>query len=456
MKQLFLALVLAVVAAGCGGGGAGGGGSVSPPAGSVVLPAPSVTGVGTLDVSARTSNQGHGVDPRETWESSHDFLGSLEPATGSRSIAGLEYTSVGQKDGITYGQAKAGPTDTLDVDVIGEHWSRLPHGLRAILERGGKVWSYRLLRAPGGQDRITLSTDWARNRCPSANTACGGPGSLALKESRWVKNGSLVTDSDTWYANPTHAAFRQAGITVEKDQAYFAGHEMGHVLGLSHDGAPGGSPVGPLSPHRLMGKGLNGHEIVVPHESELADLARKGYTLAGDYPDGSPAKPFETYSYAAWGEWAEWGVKVVRELSFTESSPPSDSLVFGAVAEGARSTEPLADGVYTWTGALLAVDTRTAEPVRGDARIELSGSAGTIRFGGLKRVEDTRGPGVSLTGWREASLEYGVQIDPDRMGFTDDGGATVVGAFYGPSHAEAAGTLNDQVNRIMGAFGAKR
>ena len=456
-KKLFAALALAFVAGGCGGGGGGGPvGSALPPAGPVLLPAPSVAGVGTLDVSARTSNQGHGIDPRETWESSSDFLGSLEPASGSRSIAGLEYTAVRQKDGITYGQAKAGPTDNLDVDFIGDHWHQLPHDLRAVLERGGKVWSYRLFRAPGSADRIRVSTDWTRNRCPSANTACGGSGLLALKESRWIKNGSLVTDLDTWYRNPTHAAYRQAGITVEKDQAYFAAHETGHVLGLRHDGEPGGSPVGPLSPHRLMGKGLNGHEVVAPHESELADLASMGYVRAGDYPDGSSEKPFETYGYAAWGEWAEWGVKVVRELRFSESSPPADSLRFGAVAEGARSTKPLGDGVYVWTGSLLAVDTGTAEPVRGDVRIELSGPGGAIRFDGLKRVEDVRGPGVSLTDWRESSLEYGIRLDPDRMGFTDDGGQEVVGAFYGPTHGEAAGTLNDQANRIIGAFGGKR
>ncbi|MDE0341904.1 MAG: transferrin-binding protein-like solute binding protein [Deltaproteobacteria bacterium] len=457
MKQLSSALVLAFVVAGCGGGGGGGPvGSGLPPGGSALLPAPSVTGVGTLDLSARTSNQGHGIDPRETWEGSYDFLGNLEPASGSRSIGGLVHWAVGQKDGITYGQAKAGPTDTLDVDIIGDHWHQLPKALQAVLERGGKAWSYRLLLTPLADQRVRISTAWTRHRCPSANTACGSSSHLSLKQSRWIKDGSLVTDPDTWYLNPAHAVYREAGITVEKDQAYFAGHEMGHVLGLRHDGESGGSPISPLSPYRLMGKGLNRHEIVTPHESELVELESRGYTRAGDYPDGSADNPFETYGYAAWGEWAEWGVKVVRELIFSENNPPTDSLLFGALAEGTRSTEPLGDGAYTWTGSLLAVDTGTAEPVRGDARIALSGSGGTIRFTGLRRVEDTRGPGVSLTGWRESSLEYGIRLDPDRMGFTDDVGARVTGAFYGPNHEEAGGTLNDQDNRIMGAFGAPR
>ncbi len=451
-RPSLLALTLTLLVTGCGGGGtptggtSTGGGSALLPVGPLSLPIPSVTGAGDgTSISARTSNQGHGIDPGETWGNHRYFL-NPHPEPGSRTIAGLRYDILGQSDGITYGQAKAGPADTLDVDFIGDHWLLLPHELRAILERGGKAWTYRLLRDPGGDDEITVYTDWASDHCPTANTACGGPRLLALKKSRWFKNGALVTDLATWYRG------RSIGVPVDKDQAYFAAHEMGHVLGLSHDGSSRGKPVSPLSPYRLMGKGYNSHEIVVPHESELADLVDKGYTRAGDYPDGSPDNPFETYSYAAWGGWAEWGVKVVRELSFSASSPPVDNLRFDAFVEGPRSTDPLGAGEYTWRGSLLAVDTLTAEPVRGRATIELSGQGGTVSFDDLTTVKYIEGPSPAY--WRESLLEYQVRLDQDRLRFTDDGNS-VVGEFHGPSHEEAAGTLNDQVNRIVGAFGGR-
>ena len=234
-RQPLLALALTFLVSGCGGGGISTGGnstgssSALLPVGPLSLPTPSVTG-DSANISARTSNQGHGIDPRETW-GRHGFFLNPHPEPGSRTIAGLRYDILGESNGITYGQAKAGPTDTLDVDFIGDHWLLLPHELRAILERGGKAWTYRLLRDPGGDDRISVYTDWASDYCPTANTACGGPRLLALKKSRWFKNGALVTDLATWYRG------RSIGVPVDKDQAYFAAHELGHVLGLAHDGS---------------------------------------------------------------------------------------------------------------------------------------------------------------------------------------------------------------------------
>ena len=234
-RQSLLVLALTFLVAGCGGGGIStgsnstGSSSALLPVGPLSLPTPSVTGAGDgTSISARTSNQGHGIDPGETWGNHRYFLTlSPHPEPGSRTIAGLRYDILGQSYGITYGQAKAGPADTLDVDFIGDHWLLLPHELRVILERGGKAWTYRLLRDPGGDDRITVYTDWASDYCPTANTACGGPRLLALRKSRWFKNGALVTDLATWYRG------RSIGVPVDKDQAYFAAHELGHVLGFT-------------------------------------------------------------------------------------------------------------------------------------------------------------------------------------------------------------------------------
>ena len=111
-------MVLALFLAGCGGGGGGGGVDVP-----VTVPP-----VGPDEIRPVSTNP-HGFDPRETWENAEAYLESLalEPASeNSRTIGGHEYTAVGEKGDISYGQAKAGPTDTLDIDFIGDHWNELP------------------------------------------------------------------------------------------------------------------------------------------------------------------------------------------------------------------------------------------------------------------------------------------------------------------------------------------
>ena len=445
-------MVLALFLAGCGGGGGG----VNAPV--------SVPPVGPDEIRPVSTNP-HGFDPRETWENAEAYLESLalEPASeNSRTIGGHEYTAVGEKGDISYGQAKAGPTDTLDIDFIGDHWNELPQELQGVLERGGKAWSYRLSSSPRG-NRIRVFTDWARNQCPEANTACGALGGelLSLKESRWISNSERVQDAATWYKREIHKQYQRDGISVEKDQAYFAAHELGHVLGLIHDDASGLPSRIRLSKVRLMGKGVNGHKIVVPHESEIDDLVALGYERAGEYPDGSAENPYEMYSFGAWGNRAAWAVMVTRELKFETHQPPTDNLVFEAIVEGERASTPLPlEDEFTWQGSLLAVDTENAEPVRGDARIELRAGdlGGTVRFTNLQNVEkfeDVRGPGVELKDWREPELMYVIQLDGTRTGFFSSKGE-VSGGLYGPGHEEAAGTLHDLDYRIQGAFGGVR
>ena len=133
---------------------------------------------------------------------------------------GHEYTAVGEKGDISYGQAKAGPTDTLDIDFIGDHWNELPQELQGVLERGGKAWSYRLSVLRGETGSGYLPT--GRGTSVLKNTACGAL--LSLKESRWREG---VQDAATWYKRGQAVS---AGGKVEKDQAYFAAHELGHVL----------------------------------------------------------------------------------------------------------------------------------------------------------------------------------------------------------------------------------
>ena len=75
-----------------------------------------------------------------------------------------------------------------------------------------------------------------------------------------------------------------------------------------------------------------------------------------------------------------------------------------------------------------------------------------MSFKDLRTVKYIEGPYAA--DWRESLLEYEVRLDQDRLRFTDDG-KSVAGEFHGPDHEETAGTLNDQVNRIVGAFGGR-
>ncbi len=53
-------------------------------------------------------------------------------------------TVIGERDGITYGQWKSGPAGTLDIDFDFRFTPGLDPTVRAMIERSGKSWSWRL------------------------------------------------------------------------------------------------------------------------------------------------------------------------------------------------------------------------------------------------------------------------------------------------------------------------
>ena len=94
-----------------------------------------------------------GVDIRDTWKPTgpvKSYFG-LEQGGDDPRIVGFdssEYSILGSKDGITYGQRMSGPTDTIDIDFTG-YFDQLPDYVQGALERAGKSWSYRLRDALG-------------------------------------------------------------------------------------------------------------------------------------------------------------------------------------------------------------------------------------------------------------------------------------------------------------------
>lgn len=117
---------------GCGGGGGGGFG-------------PAVIGSSGIQNTA-------GVDIRDTWKSPEPIASyfGLEEGGSLPRFEGLDasqYSILGSKDGITYAQRMSGPTDTIDIDFIGDsdgYIDSLPDFVRGGIERAGKAWSHRL------------------------------------------------------------------------------------------------------------------------------------------------------------------------------------------------------------------------------------------------------------------------------------------------------------------------
>ena len=157
-----------------------------------------------------------------------------------RNIRPSSMNTIGQRNGIAYGQWLGGPAGSLDIDFHWQYAEDVPSAVRASLERAAKSWSRRLLdhfepvrfhRMPRDifDAGIDLETD-----------------DLTIVVTHWTEPGQ--SSAAAWEWNETETDFEPLvghfylaqGETIEDSYdighhwlIHIAAHEVGHVLG--HD-----------------------------------------------------------------------------------------------------------------------------------------------------------------------------------------------------------------------------
>ena len=270
---------------------------------------------------------------------------------------------LGQRDGIVYGQWKAGPTETLDIDFDWRFAPNVDAQSRALMERAGKAWSRRL-------------TDELPDHTVPAGTDIGFRDITKTLDQPVTTDGIVIfvidkgaVDDNVSTAGPVHVPFsddefqpRLGRILLNRkhhDSRSLMLHEIGHVLGIvSHlrhhaDGryvdtedhvftgpnavrANGGRPV-PYqwvdAENNHVAPGTPGAEVdyghiavctsimaycrdrsvvVDPSELDFAILDDIGY----DILDAATASQPEFYGYGAWANYSAWGIGVERGPRF--------------------------------------------------------------------------------------------------------------------------------------------
>ena len=196
-------------------------------------------------------------------------------------------------------------------------------------------------------------------------------------------------------------------------------------------------------------------------EFDFAFLSDIGYEVQ----DAVTAAQPEVYGWGAWGRYSGWGAGVQRTIRYEDGGREGgfvsvhDKFRAGAdafgITPGSGLTENTAlTGTATWNGSLIGVDLGQdmLPPVFGDAELQvaLSSLAGTARFNNLNVFVENR-----TASFRAPSLEYVINVTGNSF---SDAGGHVNGSFYGPSHEEMAGVLDDRnpsVNLLAG-FGGNR
>lgn len=528
MKWAILTITILTLAA-CGGGGSGGALSHRGPS---ELPSHLVLPEGVH--MQRENIAAH--DPLDHWYRTEPVVDALnlEPggsksalrplldaaggdgnqsATRFRNIDALSLTPIGRRDGIAYGQWKAGPAGTLDIDFNWQFAEAVPSNVRAAVERAAKSWSRRLLdhfdsvtfrdeEYYGDRGLIEFETD-----------------DLTIIVQHWTEPGQSSAAALEWNEGKTDFEPVVGNFFLAQDETiedsyeighfwlvHIAAHEVGHVLGhdfairaytpiidryindethtfngpksVAEHGGPvpfqwlddarrpvptgtGTVDYGHLGPCGMVMSYANGicgsaRNKFEPNEMDFAYMDDIGWEVLG----AETAREPEVYGYGAWAEHSAWGVGVERILGAVPTSGndiahhdwlQASADAFGTAPNGlfAEAFASQTRTTATWSGSLLGVDTRRDMLPPVFGNAELEIQLANLE--GTARFDDLKSAvDEDLRPFRVPSLSYGIAVVDN--GFSDSSGV-LNGGFFGPAHDEMAGTLDDPELGLLAGFG---
>ena len=449
-----------------------------------------------------------------------DAAGS-DPATSGtvlRNVDTDEIEIIGERDGITYGQWKGGSAGTLNIEFDWRFAESVGAATRARMERAGKSWSHRIMdknrdrEAPSGTMFVHEAGAFSRVRVErTLDEDVSTNGVLIFVLDQGANSGDY--SSAYWYdpnyrpdvLDPWLASMLLSRRHHELTQ--LMAHEIGHALGIfpslggytAYDNlvnradhtfegpqavrANGGDPVpfqwwtsdlqpvAPGTPGATVDYSHPGDcdsimsycataALEKPGELDFGFLADLGY----DILDVDTASEPELYGYGAWGQYSAWGAGVERVLEYVDDGSEiaaHDQLRAGADAFGIAPSMDLVElhssdslGNATWTGSLIGVDLGSANlsPVFGDAElgVDLATLDGTAQFDNLTAYTDGE-----AVGFRSPDLTYDIEVTGNSF---SDADGHLAGSFFGPSHEEMAGILNDRTPAVdlLAGFGGTR
>ena len=316
-------------------------------------------------------------------------------------------TVIGERDGITYGQWKSGPAGSLDIDFDFRFTPALDPTVRAMIERAGKSWSWR------------LADDFEQHTI-QAGTVVSLPDRPRLVLEEDVATGGLVIfmdhyDEDTesrgrhldldenalasnefkpFLGTILLAQSRIDEVSTRGSARLFSliGHETAHVLGISkrlrgidwyerfidkenatftgenavaaNNGIPvpfqwqsGRNRVAPKTPGAIVNWGHldtgNASDSITTYGRTAADrFVPSELDLAFladvgyDVLEAATVTEPEIYGFAAWGRFSAWGAGVERTINHDVQGNDvvtEDRLRAGADAFGIAPTTSLSD-----------------------------------------------------------------------------------------------------------------